>query len=453
MTDSSSPTPQSAHDSRPLPWNVLTSEEKNIIDRFNGLLRAIKEENQSKPPPVRWGPKYENYPWALPEWDRRSRVIMLDGPRGVGKTSLLLTMIAGWLKPEDVNGVVFKDMNETVKPLTPLDFDPLPPELPLYSWIIQAFKPLVEKVGGPSQDGDFPDDFPDDVADDGPDKTVHGRFRRLQHSAAVGWTSGLLRYTLGKDLGEFLLWQDQQQLNWQRLQLDWQCFLDELFRHLERSDPALPKNAVIALPIDDLDFQAHRLRELLLALRTLRHERLVYVLTGDVENIDISLKAEFYLSYLRREPTIPEKLRDEIAEQMEKLSLSLREKVIPGPHTFFLKGLPLVEATDWRPTPESPTLGKILDTLWTGKNQEQQETNNEKTLSRFLSQRSEVVRGSSLGDHMLLFRPLQAFFDRWGGKGHERDLNGIVGFLNIAIGRQEEPVQWCALIVMLRGSS
>ena len=232
----------------------------------------------------------------------------------------------------------------------------------------------------------------------------------------------------------------QQQLNWQRLQLDWQCFLDELFRHLERSDPALPKNAVIALPIDDLDFQAHRLRELLLALRTLRHERLVYVLTGDVENIDISLKAEFYLSYLRREPTIPEKLRDEIAEQMEKLSLSLREKVIPGPHTFFLKGLPLVEATDWRPTPESPTLGKILDTLWTGKNQEQQETNNEKTLSRFLSQRSEVVRGSSLGDHMLLFRPLQAFFDRWGGKGHERDLNGIVGFLNIAIGRQEEPV-------------
>ncbi len=266
-------------------------------------------------------------------------------------------------------------MNETVKPLTPLDFDPLPPELPLYSWIIQSFEPLVEKVGGPSRDDDFPDDLADDSPDETVDETVRGRFRRLQNSAAVGWTTGLLKYALAKDLGEFLLWQGEQQVNWQRLQLDWQSFLDKLFRHLERSDPALPKDAVIALPIDDLDLQAHRLRELLLALRILHHERLVYVLTGDMVNLDISLKTDFYRNFMRLEPTITEEVQDQIAEQMEKLAYNLRENVIPKPHTFHLKGLPLAKAMDWRPTPEkeSPALGKVLDALWTGKNHEDEQ--------------------------------------------------------------------------------
>ncbi len=48
MTDSNRPTPNLAHDTRALPWEALTPEENAIIKGVNGLLRAIKEDNQSK---------------------------------------------------------------------------------------------------------------------------------------------------------------------------------------------------------------------------------------------------------------------------------------------------------------------------------------------------------------------------------------------------------------------
>jgi KAP-like P-loop domain-containing protein len=448
VTDSSTTTLRLAYDTRVLPWTALTTEERQIIKELNELLREIKRDNENKTKTLRWRDgEYDHYPWALAEKNRRSRVIMIEGLRGAGKTSLLLTLIAGWLdtkelvpkKPDDDAEVqsTFKDMRDTVKPLTPLDFDPLPPELPLYSWIIQAFKPLVDKVSSRSRD----DDFLDDTADDRPDETVSELFRKLRTSATVGWTTGLLKSALAKDFGEFLVWQGEQQMDWQKLQLDWQRFLDKLFPLLEKSDGALRCNALIALPIDDLDLQAHRLRELLSALRILRHERLVYVLTGDLSNLEVSLEADFYRSFLQLEPTITEGLRDQITEQTAILSRSLREKVIPAPHTFHLKGLPLAEeAMDWRPNPESLALGEVLDRLWPKANKkdtdakDEAEPDKEETLSGFLRKRS------SLGDHTLLFRPLQAFFDRWGGKGQAKDLRGIVDFLDIALSRQEDPV-------------
>ncbi len=399
-----------AHDGRALPWSVLTEDEKEKIRDINALLRAIKEENKDHPS-ARWGDKYEKYPWAMVDKHRTNRVIMIEGGRGAGKTSLLLTLMNGWLcpkgdeaDPDDINShySIFNDMDNVIKPLTPLDFDPLPPDLSLYSWIIQAFEPLVAMVADGS-DAQRSLDYT---------KSIRGQFRTLQNAAVIGWTAGLMK----QNLGDLLTSQSEQQGVWQQLQNMWQKFLDELINNLEKIDGnILPKGALIAVPIDDLDLQAGRLRELLLVLRVLRHERIVYVLTGDEENMEVSLRADFYQSYVHQGSRVTEGLADEIMEQVEKLASSLARKVIPDSHLFELKGLRMADenAMDWGPA-EKLRLEDILNALWP-----------ELNLSKFIREHRHLFKR----DHAVPFRKLQAFFDRWdvgshSSKGEPDNLNG-----------------------------
>ena len=258
-----------AYDTRVLPTSALTSEEIDILRDINSLLRQAKKNLTNPCDPG-------NSPWVRPEADRRNNIIMLDGARGAGKTSLLLTLLDGWAQPDKFKSVQrnndFAGMHEVVRALTPIDFDPLPPALPIYNWIIQAFDPLVRKVSSESHT-----QFMEPLEYDKVEESLSARYRKLHHAAAVGWTTGLLKQALEKDTHEFLLWQEEQQLNWQKLRDEWQQFLDELLRELEHSsslghDDRLPPNGIIVLPIDDLDLQVERTRELLLTLRVLRHK-------------------------------------------------------------------------------------------------------------------------------------------------------------------------------------
>ena len=113
-----------AHDGRALPWSVLTVDERETIRDINNLLRAIQEESR-KHSPEQDGKEYDKYPWAMVDKDRTSRVIMLNGQRGAGKTSLLLTLIYGWLNPNEnesdeqgglTHNDVFRGMDEVIKP-------------------------------------------------------------------------------------------------------------------------------------------------------------------------------------------------------------------------------------------------------------------------------------------------------------------------------------------------
>ena len=105
--------------------------------------------------------------YLAPVQVRRPQVLLLDGERGTGKTSLLLTM-AHWWNTHDGCSVQRPDRAEAqyqtrvkgarerlqftfdgvipthIHPLRILDFDPLPPQMPLIAGIIQAWQPLAE---------------------------------------------------------------------------------------------------------------------------------------------------------------------------------------------------------------------------------------------------------------------------------------------------------------------
>ena len=81
-----------AFDTSPIPLWALSVEEKNIIRDVNGLLTRIQEVRKSSGDDR--GSNSDSI-WARPDKRRTNNVIMLEGERGVGKTSLLHTLLHG----------------------------------------------------------------------------------------------------------------------------------------------------------------------------------------------------------------------------------------------------------------------------------------------------------------------------------------------------------------------
>jgi len=97
--------------------------------------------------------------------ERYRRVLLLDGGRGTGKTSLLLTLVRKWRVDAGVDRATGLTKASTrtgsgvshnpptaygqaptyVRVIRILDFDPLPPGMPLLAGIIQALRPLADR--------------------------------------------------------------------------------------------------------------------------------------------------------------------------------------------------------------------------------------------------------------------------------------------------------------------
>lgn len=418
-----------AYDTGALPPEILTDEEIEILRGINHLLKQVQKHSISSR--TECGSRKETL-WANPQEHRRNNVIMISGVRGAGKTSLLNTLLKGWHCPKFFRPIEkdkeFQKMNEIVRALNPIDFDPLPPDLSIYNWIIQAFDPLVRRVVG---NGGL--DFMEPPENEEISETLHGKYRALHDAAAVGWTTGLLRQELKTDGENFLLWQNEQQLHWQALQSKWQQFLDRLLRKLEDASPTdrnekLPRSGIIVLPIDDLDLQAARTRELLLAIRVLRHDRLAYILTGDTEGTDLALRAAFHRDFTRGIKNMSEGFLDTIVESVQDLGPKLRQKTIPSSQIFTIGGLDIGDVRKWSPHENGKAIGDLLDDLWFST-----EDTEPKKFSEFLRERyaNEKIK--------LPFRELQNFLDRWNGNNAKSVGNeGIAEFLRIAIESPKE---------------
>ena len=421
-----------AYDTGALPPKKLTEEEIEILHGINDLIEKVRKRSSSSTNEC--GRPTESV-WADPEEDRRNNVIMIDGVRGAGKTSLLNTLLKGWYRPEFFKSdepselkKEFEKMRGIVRALKPIDFDPLPPDLSIYNWIIQAFHPLVEMVGGK---GGL--DFTEPPENEEISDTLSGKYQALHHAAAVGWTTGLLRQELKTDGDDFLLWQREQQLNWRALQSTWQRFLDKLLQKLEDASPTdpndkLPRDGIIVLPIDDLDLQAERTRELLLAIRVLRHDRLAYILTGDTEGTDLVLMTSFHREFTRGIKNISEEFLDKIEKATQDLGPKLRQKTIPSSQIFKIGGLNLEDVKKWSPHKNGKTIGDLLDDLWLST-----EDTEPKKFSEFLCKRctNDTIK--------MPFRALQNFVDRWNGNNAKSvDNEGIAEFLKIAIENPKE---------------
>lgn len=78
-------------EARPLRPNELTDEQRTAGAKATELLEAMARFSELKSSPGKFGEKHAYFP--VLDAERQSRVILLDGERGSGKSALLLTLL------------------------------------------------------------------------------------------------------------------------------------------------------------------------------------------------------------------------------------------------------------------------------------------------------------------------------------------------------------------------
>ena len=233
-----SETQNSSHDSidtSPLTLGQLADHELTTI---LSIERELKIMQAGASEDARNAKKAKSY--LAPVQVRRPQVLLLDGARGTGKTSLLLTMAHWWnihdgcsvQRPDRtgaqyqtrVKGIGRERLHFTsdgtipthIHPLRILDFDPLPPRMPLVAGIIQAWRPLaIEYDALTSRSAE---------ECDGEVETLEDDWNNLFRVAAVGWSA----MPKAKALLEQVLDRQEQVSEWQRLGQSWHEFVEKV---------------------------------------------------------------------------------------------------------------------------------------------------------------------------------------------------------------------------------
>ena len=171
---------------------------------------------------------------------------------------------------------------KNLHPLRILDFDPLPPQMPLLAGIVQAWQPLAKEYASLLARSD---------ECDGTAETLEDEWHRLFRVAAVGWSpvpaaGGLLEQVLDRQ---------EQVTDWQRLGHHWYDFVTNVIvrgRCLGK-EHSLCGEPIFVIMVDDVDLQVDRIRELLPALRLLYHPNVVFLVAADWGHLIHTLKLDF----------------------------------------------------------------------------------------------------------------------------------------------------------------
>jgi ABC-type uncharacterized transport system fused permease/ATPase subunit len=92
MTDSSSSGRQARPEAGPLSWSALQEDQQRAVRKLNDLLRGIVAEQWT--PPARSFCHRSMRPPV--DQSRRGNTLFIDGGRGTGKSTVLLTLVRMW---------------------------------------------------------------------------------------------------------------------------------------------------------------------------------------------------------------------------------------------------------------------------------------------------------------------------------------------------------------------
>lgn len=374
-------------EARPLVWEHLAEPEQKLLENVHARLNEICDRAPPQPDPR--SPE----PWAEIDQDPRGRVMFINGGRGSGKTTLLVTLLDQLSRARQKNGEqdpVTGGLANRVRPLSILDFDPLPEGLPLHAWLVQAWLPLVKYLEGCTRkkSPQARDEICLEAA------ILQEEWDKLFERAVFGWAD----IHDGRPVVERLFDHRDQLSGYQALADDWRVFVDHVFERLVKAGD--PNAAVILVPIDDVDLQVGRNTELIHATRLLRHPRVVYLITGDLEHTrDVVL-----LDYRRQHRKVaglsgssgmpPE---DQLLlGKCSDLADALMEKAFPETNVFATAPVSIETLL----TLNGGELQKVLDELTVG----------DQPVGQWLLSRSTVKTGSN--EAFMQWRGVQRMFDR-----------------------------------------
>lgn len=316
-------------ESRPQEWQDLFKTQQDAISEIHALLGDIAEDLVQAP-----GPDERDLdPLArLVRIDRArsNRVLLIEGGRGAGKTSVLVTLVDLWRRTLKRGAVDHPDPAVAaalgalaVVPTSIIDLQPLPESAHLMLHVcghLRSFAALGSRDASGEQAGDA--------------TLTETTWEAFARGAAKVWqprnerSSRLTPEDLAEELADVEV---------ERLELDerFHKFVDALVAELRRQRE-IDRPILLAVPIDDADLNPWRSLEVLDLIRWLRHPQVVFVLAGHSELFRQVIHAETLgnlarpLRGLRATPARVEEIYG--AKKIKLLARDIYNKLIPPSH-------------------------------------------------------------------------------------------------------------------------
>ncbi|WP_437945939.1 hypothetical protein WME98_34380 [Sorangium sp. So ce296] len=342
-----------------VPWEQLSADQKRAAERAVGLLKSFADQPSAPSRPdiftlARSGGSSAG-PWFLPWVDgvRANPVVLLDGGRGSGKSTVLLTLVHAWSEAwreklygdfpprsrGELSRVHFHRANGPIPgdprflPLDMIDLQPIPQGTSLLLRVAGAFVRMVEYIEDRARKQDFGAEPP----------RSRDQWNQFVQVVASGWEPNVSARKATLDPEAYAVELGMAEQRGRDVQTSFRAFIDALLQDFmaRRGDGLVP---LFIVPIDDSDMNVPRSIELITLLRTIWHPRVAFVLTGFTEMFLLALRAHF-LGEARRPlwHLQTTKLDLEALSEPEKpiqYAEELYNRVIPPRHRCKLDPLP-----------------------------------------------------------------------------------------------------------------
>lgn len=354
-------------EAQPLLWKRLTKDQRRVMTDIHAWLTQFVR--LPIPKTSRSGARGPFSYYEIAD-HRRSNVILIDGGRGSGKTSILVTLLDLWRRVASGErltakreaeaparrkrsrwNVIVQQLNGELAgrliPVQALDLQPLPPSTSLLPWLANRILELVNSLEDPTGKR-TPAEPSEPIASWQPEwkRELPSRlaWKELMQCAAIGWNSNLpdRRGTLDPD--SYAVELDQAERARLNMVDAWRKLAAAVVADAHRLYPDLVhEDARIVIPIDDADMNPHRCVELLELMRSLWSPHVVFVLTGHSKLFLKTLQIHYFR--LLRQPLGPAALSQQELDYIEAtpnprtLARQVYDKVIPSHHRFGIRPL------------------------------------------------------------------------------------------------------------------
>ncbi|MFO0578429.1 MAG: hypothetical protein U1A78_30865 [Polyangia bacterium] len=303
-------------------WHELSKDQQDAID---GIHEYLAEFMKEAPSPRRTDastePPHGQFVPTLHE-QRLSNILLLDGSRGTGKTTVMLTLLQIWkaaigaasstslLDSIPKKGATADCIQlKQLIPLEILDMQPLSGEPSLLLQLAGRLYRVTEQLQPKLQYRDLVDSKrkPAWTAEADQESASKKAWRQLARTIAVGTEDRPRERQAQLNPEDFALELEQSESFRMRLQERWHAFVNLLCLDLaeKRAQVGLPNlgsKPCFIIPIDDADMNPDRGVELLNLVRSLWHPHVVFLVTGD-HNLFRELLVAHYAGPPSRLPT------------------------------------------------------------------------------------------------------------------------------------------------------
>jgi hypothetical protein len=234
-----------------------------------------------------------NAPFVPIDKVRTSRVLLIDGGRGSGKTTVLVTIInllQQLMTQQEARGLhLLTGPHESriegavtairaarrLLPLEILDLNPLPESTALLPFVVSDFYRLVSKLADPQRPESARASRAQTPA---PSLTA---WRNLLHATVVGWDGNIEERAASLDPETYVVEREEAEKARLRVNDQWRHFIGVLLPAVHDRWRHLGSTCRLIIPVDDADLNVAHCMDVLELLHKLWHPDVLFLLTGD----------------------------------------------------------------------------------------------------------------------------------------------------------------------------